>query len=169
MKRPYTRKSKVRTKSYVKTVPPSKIIKFSMGDSAGYQQGKYSHQVMIVVNEPIQIRDNALESARQLAHREIELKLKGNYFFSINAYPHHILRENKMLTGAGADRMQTGMQLSFGKSIGIAARFSAGSSIFSVACNKEFVSAVRSILHNSSSKLPGKTSIIVKEIKKREK
>jgi len=36
----------------------------------------------------------------------------GQYFFRIIPFTHHIQRENKMLTGAGADRTQTGMQLS---------------------------------------------------------
>jgi len=33
--RPYTRKSKKRSKSYIKTVPNSRIVKFQMGDTKG--------------------------------------------------------------------------------------------------------------------------------------
>ena len=31
--RPYTRRSKVKAKAYIKTVPPSKVVRFDMGDS----------------------------------------------------------------------------------------------------------------------------------------
>lgn len=166
VKRSYTRKSKVRSKSYIKTIPPLKIAKFTMGDASGFDQGKYAWTVMLIMNEPVQIRDNAIESARQWAHRALEEKLKGNYYFTVSAYPHHILRENKMLTGAGADRMQTGMQLSFGKPVGRAAQINKGKAIFTVACHKEAVPFVRETLSNIRTKLPGDKSVVVEEIKK---
>ncbi|MGB9708087.1 MAG: 50S ribosomal protein L16 [Candidatus Pacearchaeota archaeon] len=166
VKRSYTRKSKVKSKSYIKTLPPSKIARFTMGDVSGFEQGKYSYFVKLIVNEPVQIRDNALESARQWAHRALEEKLKGNFYFNVSAYPHQILRENKMLTGAGADRMQTGMSHCFGKPIGIAARISKNGAIFTVACNKEAIVSVREILNDVKTKLPGNKSVIVEEIKR---
>jgi len=165
LKRAYTRKSKVRTKNYIKAIPPSKIVKFVMGDSAGYFAKKFPFKVRLVSNEGIQLRDNALESARQLLHRHLEDKFKGNYYFIVSAYPHHILRENKMLTGAGADRMQTGMAKSFGKAMGIAAQVHPGSAIFTIACSKENVPAVRGMIFQIKTKLPGNKSITVEEIK----
>lgn len=166
VERPYTRKSKVKSKSYIKTIPPLKIARFEMGDVSGFNKGKYNYLVMLTVTKPVQIRDNALESARQYAHRQLEEKLKGNFYFILNAYPHHILRENKMLTGAGADRMQTGMSHCFGKPIGIAAQLMKGDKIFSVACNQESISTVREIFHKIKTKLPGEKTVIVEEIKK---
>ncbi len=165
-KRPYTRKSKVKSKSYIKTIPSMKIVKFVMGDISGFLGGKYKFIVSVIAKQPVQIRDNSLEASRQFINRHLESKIKGNYYFIIVAYPHHILRENKMLTGAGADRMQTGMQLSFGKSIGVAARIKENGKIFSVACNKGAVSFVRKILGTVKSKLPGKKAVVVEEIKK---
>ena len=44
------------------------------------------------------------------------------YFFQLRIYPHHILRENPLAAGAGADRMSTGMKCAFGKPISVAAR-----------------------------------------------
>lgn len=161
VKRSYTRKSKVKSKSYIKTIPPSKIARFCMGDVSGFERGKYTYKVKLIANEPVQIRDNALESARQLAHRALEEKFKGNFYFAVTAYPHHILRENKMLTGAGADRMQTGMQLSFGKPVGVAAQIDKGKAIFTVACHKEAISVVREILNKIKTKLPGDKSVVV--------
>ena len=167
IERPYTRKSKVKSKSYIKTIPPVKIAKFTMGDSSGFAQGKYNYRVMLVMAEPIQIRDNAIEAARILAHRALEDRLKGNYYFVVSAYPHHILRENKMLTGAGADRMQKGMQLSFGKPIGVAAQLDSGKAIFTVMCQKEAIPIVREILEKVKTKLPGKKTMIVEKINER--
>lgn len=165
-KRPYTRKSRVRVKGYVKTAPQTKISKFIMGNIVKFEQGKYPFFVNMIALDPIQIRDNALEASRMVINRHIEKKLKGDYCFVIAAYPHHILRENKMLTGAGADRMQSGMKHSFGKVVGIAARLKAGSKIFSIACNKEAIPTIRTAYAKVKAKIPGKKSIIVEERKK---
>lgn len=166
IKRSYTRKSKVRSKSYIKAMPPSKLVKFVMGDSQGYFAKKFPFIIALVADQEIQFRDNAIESARQLLHRQLEEKLRGNYYFIVSIYPHHVLRENKMLTQAGADRMQTGMAHSFGKPMGLAAQLKANGRIFTIACMKEAVPVIRELLNGIRSKLPGSKSIIVEEIKR---
>jgi large subunit ribosomal protein L10e len=163
--RPYSRKSKVRSKGYIKAIPPKKLAKFVMGDNAGQISGKYPYTLSLIMLEPIQLRDNAIESGRQHALRNLDEKLKGNFYFTVPAYPHQILREHKMLTGAGADRMQTGMAHSFGKPGGVAARIKANGRVFCISCVKEAVPIVRGILEEVRPKLPGKKSIIT-EIKK---
>ncbi len=135
--RPYTRKSAVKSKSYIKTVPPAKLSKYRMGDIPGYQKGRFKFNVILVTSENIMIRDNALESARQFIHKILDTSLQGQYYFEVGVVPHHILRENKVLTGAGADRMQTGMQQSFGVTIGKAAQVKQGQKIFLAAVNDE--------------------------------
>ncbi|OIO40247.1 50S ribosomal protein L16 [Candidatus Pacearchaeota archaeon CG_4_9_14_3_um_filter_31_7] len=161
---PYTRKSKVRTKGYIKAPPQTKIVKFTMGNYQKYRGGGFNYVVKVISREYVQIRDNALEACRLLVHRHLEKDLgKINYMLQVNAYPHHVLRENKMLTGAGADRMSTGMTQSFGKTIGIAAKVYPGSIIMTVATdNKDFVLKV---LHMVKPKLPCTTSIVVEEKK----
>jgi len=74
-------------------------------------------------------------------------------------FPHHVMRENAMATGAGADRFQTGMRLSFGKPIGTAARVRAGQRILEVRVppGKDFV--VKRAFKIASSKLPVPTKI----------
>ncbi len=119
--RPYTRVSKKRTKSYIKTVPNSKIVKFKMGDLKGFDAGEYPIQIHVISKENCQIRDNSIEAVRQFFNRFLQIKVGKEFYLEVKIYPHHILRENKMLTGAGADRMQTGMSRSFGKTIGRAA------------------------------------------------
>ena len=79
----------------------------------------------------------------------------------VRSYPHHVLRENKMITGAGADRMQTGMQRSFGRAMGLAAQLKVGTPIFCVYCNKEGIPSARKALLSANPKLPGRSAVEV--------
>jgi len=157
---PYTRTSKKRQKAYVKTVPPSKIVKFSMGNRNLYEAGKFPHTLTLLTTEPIQIRQNALEASRQFINKKLEEKLTGQYFYRIIPFTHHIQRENKMLTGAGADRTQKGMQLSFGRTIAKAAILRKNGRIMSVSvATPKAVSFVREVFKQIKSKLPCKTKV----------
>lgn len=157
---PYTRISKKRQKAYVKTVPPSKIVKFSMGNREMFEEGKFPHVLTLVTTEPIQIRQNALEACRQFINKKLDENLAGQYFYKIIPFTHHIQRENKMLTGAGADRTQKGMQLSFGRTIAKAAILRKNDRIMLVAvANPKVTSIVRHVLKQIKSKLPCKTKI----------
>lgn len=165
MKVAFTRKSNVQSKSYAKAIPPCKIVKFVMGDIGKYNRKEFQYIVELRTKETVNMRDNAIESARQLIHRHLEENFKGAYALIVSCYPHHILRENKMLTGAGADRMQTGMTLSFGVVVGIAARLKANSPVFIVAVNNEKeVAIVREILKKSKAKMPCKMAIVATKV-----
>lgn len=163
---PFTRVSKRRQKSFIKVVPPQKIVKFNMGNLSLVSNGKLPFQLTLITDEAVQIRHNALEACRQYVNKKIDKELSGQYFFKIIPFPHHIQRENKMLTGAGADRMQTGMQLSFGKSVGKAAIMKKGGRILVLNLpNQKAVSFARKTLHQIKAKLPCKTKILLEEIK----
>ena len=157
---PYTRISKKRQKSYIKTVPPQKIVRFKMGE------GKNLHHQLIVISiEKVQIRDSALEACRQYLNKKMEEKLVNQYIFKVVPFPHHIQRENKMLTAPGADRMQTGMQLSFGKAMGKSAILKKDSEIFKISlATPKAVEFVRKLLKQIKSKLPSKTKVLYKKI-----
>ena len=58
--RPYTRVSKKKSKSFIKTVPQKKIVKFSMGNQKADNEGKFNTEVSLVSLERIQMRDNAI-------------------------------------------------------------------------------------------------------------
>lgn len=166
---PFTRVSKKRQKSYIKTIPPQKIVKFEMGNFANYKKGKYPYILKLVSNEKVQIRHNALEACRQFINKAIDRETNKQYFFKVIPFPHHIQRENKLLTGAGADRMQTGMQKAYGKSTGKSAILKKGKGIFLLAVGTPKAEAfARKTLRQVKSKLPGKT-IIETEIKKPKK
>ena len=158
---PYTRISKRKGKSYIKTVPQQKIVKFTMGKEPLYNKGKLPHKLTLISTEKVQIRHNALEASRQYINKKLDNELAGQYLFKVIPFPHHVQRENKMLTGAGSDRMQTGMQLSYGKSAGKSAILKENSKIFFIAVpNPRAVIFVRKILKQIKSKLPGKSKIL---------
>jgi len=115
----------------------------------------------MISDDNVQIRHNALEACRQYINKKLDNELTGQYFFRIIPFPHHVQRENKMLTGAGADRMQTGMQLAYGKAAGKAAILKRGSKIFIVAVpNEKAVVFARKTLKQIKSKVPGKTKVL---------
>lgn len=160
--RAYTRKSKYKPKAYVKAVPPSRVVRFHMGEL----KKKFEYCVELKSKERVQVRDNALESARQLSNRRLETKLgKEEYYFQVLVYPHHALRENKMLVGAGADRMQTGMQQAFGKVIGVAAQLRKGQGIFKIYVNKEGLEVAKKALKGANQRLPMRCSVDIREVK----
>ena len=156
--RPYTRISKKKSKSFIKTVPQIKIPKFTAGIKA--KAGNFEYTISLVSTEKIQARDNALEASRQYVTRELDKLIPGQFYLQLSVYLHHILRENKMLTGAGSDRMQTGMQRSFGKTIGRAALIKPGQRIFTaMASGDKSIRIIRAAFNAVKSKLPGRTTI----------
>src|SRR3989338_806786 len=167
--RPSTRKSAVKRRNYIKTVPAQKITKFHMGDIKKYNSNRFNIILTMQSKESIQIRDLALEAVIQYVHKELETTLPGQYYFAVKVYPHHIQRNHKVLTGAGADRMAIGMAHSWGTSEGRAALLKEGSAIFVVAVNDEKAAAfTRATLHKIKAKIPCSSRIVTeihKEIK----
>jgi|SRR3989344_1401349 len=154
--RAYTRKSKFRSKAFIKAVPQSKIIKFDLGNT----KRQFEKEINLVSKQRIQIRHNALESARVVVNRKLNRLLGNNYHFKLRVYPHHVLRENKALTGAGADRMSSGMQKAFGTAIGVAAQVKIGQPIISVYVDTKDVNTAREALRHAIHRLPCKCAII---------
>lgn len=152
---PFTRKSKFNKLAFVKTVPNSKLTKMRMGDLDGYRNGKYKIVMTIRSKHQVQLRDNALEASRQFLNRFLTEKLNKEFYFEVKPYPHHIIRENKMLTGAGADRMQTGMAQSFGKSIGRACLIKKGDIIFIIGVmNQKHEAIARKLISSVKARIP---------------
>jgi len=87
----------------------------------------------------------------------------GKDFFHIRIRPHpfHVLRINKMLSCAGADRLQTGMRGAFGKSYGTAARVNIGQVLMSVRTKEEKSSIAVEAMRRAKFKFPGRMKIHV--------
>lgn len=159
-----TRRSKKQQLSYVKTVPPQKIVKFNMGDYKGYESGKYKIRLFLTSEEDIQIRDFALEAVRQSVHKDMtKLLTQKNYFFRVNVYPHNILRNNRIFSGGSkGERVQTGMKKSFGTSEGRAAVIKKGKEIFTVYFNgEENLPKVKAFFKKVTPKLACKAKVRV--------
>lgn len=161
LERPYTRISKFRKKAFVRARPHSKIVKFHMGALAK----DFQVRLLLLSKEDIQLRHNCLESARLTTNKMLEEKLgKQGYRLVLRVYPHHILRENPLASGAGADRMSTGMKMSFGKAIGSAAQVKRGQPVYEVLVDKQNVEVGRKALLRAKNKLPCSFSIQIDEI-----
>ncbi|MFO8015713.1 MAG: 50S ribosomal protein L16 [Candidatus Woesearchaeota archaeon] len=160
IERPYTRRSKYREKSFVKAKPSINIVRFDMGNLTR----NFSYSVYLMADSDVQIRHNALESARLTAVRRLQPGVgKANYHMKMRVYPHHILRENPLAAGAGADRMSTGMKHSFGKVIGAAAQVRKGQPVFQVDVEKTGIKAAKNAMRKASNKLPCDCRIMVEE------
>ena len=121
-----------------------------MGDTKSQFEFKFS----LVAQAPVQIRHNALEAARVAANKVLFDALgETGYKIHLRVYPHIILRENRMIATAGADRLQEGMRRSFGKPSGRAARIKTGQSILDIYVNSNAVDAAKKALRVGSTKL----------------
>ncbi|MGE0793421.1 MAG: 50S ribosomal protein L16 [Candidatus Woesearchaeota archaeon] len=151
LERPYTRKSKYRAKSFVRSVPANKIVKFEMGNTSK----EFEYVVSLRSDVDIQIRHNALEAGRKSANRKLETALtRKGYKLKIAVYPHHILRNNPLASGAGADRMSTGMKMSFGKAVGIAARVMKGQKIIEAHVDEKDIALAKKAMTLARHKFP---------------
>lgn len=158
--RPYTRKSKFKKKNYVRAVPPHKIVKFNMGN---IKKNEWKYKISLKSKETVQIRHNAIEATRLVINRRLSKLGIQNYLFKINLYPHQILRENKMLTGAGSDRMQTGMKHSFGKPIGTAAIVKKGRALMTTYTDTN-IKIIEAAMKKAAPRLPCKIQIETEEL-----
>ena len=96
---PFTRKSqKVKHLNYIKAVPNQKVTKFNMANVTKRLNGEFKCSISICSLMKLQIRDMALEAARQsLNNRLTKLMTEENYALECKPYPHQVIRENKTL------------------------------------------------------------------------
>jgi len=162
----YTRYSRRRpSKSYVKTKPHLHVHRFELGK----RLPKFTKRLYLIAKIDRRERSNAIEAARQAIIKYLEKKAgKDNFFLKLLVYPHEILREHKLMTGAGADRMSKGMKNAFGKPIGLAARIYEGTRVFMIEIDDKYLKYAEESLRRASHKLSGKYYISIENIKKEE-
>ena len=145
---------------YIHGSPSPKVSKFNMGDLSTH----FARRVHLVSREAVQIRHNALEAARVSANKVLFDKYGDTgYRLQLCVYPHIILRENKMIATAGADRLQEGMRRAFGKPTGRAARVHDGQSILIVYVPEDGIETAKKALDTASTKFPMRTRITIEE------
>ena len=145
-------------KSFIKSMPHADLHQFRMGA----MKDDFDMVMSLVSNEAVILRDNAIESARQSSNKHLEKTMPGNYYFTVNVYPHHIIRENKMIAGAGADRLQKGMRQAFGRPTDRAARLRRGSKLFTIYSYKANEAHIKKALTKARLKVSGNYALVVK-------
>ena len=142
-------------REYTRGVPNNRILRYHMGNRKKSETGGFPVTIELRSDNACQIRDSALEAARQVANSTIREEVGAmGYALRMHTYPHQILRENKQATGAGADRVSQGMRLSFGKNVGTAARVQRGQTIISIKTEAEGYLAAKNALRKASCKFP---------------
>jgi large subunit ribosomal protein L10e len=150
------------SKYYAPGAPNSKVARFTTGKASP----DYNYCINLVSKGRVQIRHNALEAARVAANKKLVSLGEEGYLLTVKTYPHEILRENKMIATAGADRLQEGMRKAFGKPIGVAARVDIGTTVLELHVKAADLQLGKTALHAAEAKLPMLTDIRVEEVQK---
>ncbi len=139
-------------------VPGLKIVQFDMGNP----REKFPVALHLEAKEACQIRHTALEAARVNMNRRMVKEVgRSNFHLKLRVYPHHVLRENKQATGAGADRVSEGMRLAFGKAVGTAARVQEKQRVFTIWTSAQHVEKAKNALLHGGHKLPTPISVVI--------
>ncbi len=118
--------------------------------------------VGLKVEENVQISSNALETIRVTINGVLQRLLgRNNFRLRIRPKPFQKYRENRMLAFAGADRVQSGMRNSFGRTTGVCARVKAGQIVAEVGASIKNLPLVRDRLRVASMKIPCPCQIVI--------
>eukprot|EP00891_Asterochloris_glomerata_P006856 jgi/Astpho2/6856/Aster-06528 len=146
---------------YCRGVPDPKIRIYDVGaKKAAVEQ--YPLCVHMASWEKEQVSSEALEAARIAANKYMVKNAgKDTFHLRIRVHPFHVLRINKMLSCAGADRLQTGMRGAFGKPQGLCARVAIGQILLSIRCKDQHVAAAQEAMRRAKFKIAGRQKIVV--------
>nr|ABW90391.1 putative ribosomal protein L10 [Barentsia elongata] len=140
-------------------VPDSKIRIYDLGRKKA-RVDDFPLCVHMVSNEYEQLSSEALEAGRICANKYLVKHCgKDSFHLRIRVHPSHVLRINKMLSCAGADRLQTGMRGAFGKPQGTVARVNIGQTIMSVRSRDGIKDHVIEAFRRAKFKFPGRQKI----------
>uniref|UniRef100_A0A4W2HQ63 60S ribosomal protein L10-like n=1 Tax=Bos indicus x Bos taurus TaxID=30522 RepID=A0A4W2HQ63_BOBOX len=127
---------------FCRGVPDAKIRIFDLGRKKA-KVDEFPLCGHMVSDEYEQLSSEALKAARICANKYMVKSCgKDGFHIRVRLHPFHVIRINKMLSCAGADRLQTGMRGAFGKPQGTVARVHIGQVIMSIRTklqNKEHV------------------------------
>jgi len=155
----------IKNKPYPKSrfcrgVPDPKIRIFDAGLKRA-PVDVFPHCVHLVSWEKEQICSEAMEAARIAANKYMVVKSgKDSFHLRVRIHPFHVLRINKMLTCAGADRLQTGMRGAYGKPQGTCARVDIGQVLLSIRCKDVHAPLAAEALRRAKYKFAGRQKIV---------
>mmetsp|Transcript_43946 Transcript_43946/g.95479 ORF Transcript_43946/g.95479 Transcript_43946/m.95479 type:complete len:212 (+) Transcript_43946:86-721(+) len=146
---------------YLRGVPEAKLRIYDSGRKKALVD-EFPAVVHMFSDEREQVSSEALEAARIACNKYLVKNTgKDAFHLRVRAHPFHVLRINKMLSCAGADRLQTGMRHAYGKPAGVVARVKIGQILLSVRTKEENVEAAAEAMRRSKMKFPGRQKIVV--------
>jgi large subunit ribosomal protein L10e len=155
-----------KNKPYIKSrfcrgVPDSKIRIYDCG-ARRTGVDVFPFVAHLVSDEKEQLSACALEAARIACNKYLTKTTgKEGYHIRIRAHPFHVIRQNKMLSCAGADRLSSGMRGSYGKPMEMAARIAIGQIIISGRAKDVNDKHVIEALRRAKFKFPGRQKIML--------
>jgi len=146
---------------YCRGVPEGKIRLFDLGNKKGILE-EMPLCVHLVSREIEQISSESIEAARVASNKYLVKNVgKESFHLKVRVHPFHVIRINKMLSCAGADRLQSGMRGAYGKPNGKAARVKLNQPIFSVRTKLNKLHETIEAFKRAKNKFPGKQKILV--------
>ena len=138
-------------REYMGGVPNSRVSQYVMGNA----KAEFPVTLTLKVKNRVQIRHTSIEAGRIAANKVLTSQCGApNYQMVVRAFPHVVLRENKLATGAGADRVSSGMRQGFGKTVGTAARLERNQALLTVSVPADKVAVAKDALWRASRKFP---------------
>ena len=142
-------------RKYIGGVPNNRIMQFHVGNRRAAETGEFQVVLELRADNDVQIRHTALEAARVVSNSTIRKEAGAQgYALRVHTFPHHVLRENKQATGAGADRVSQGMRCAFGKNVGTAARVKRGQRVISIHVDAPHYLTAKDALRKATMKFP---------------
>jgi large subunit ribosomal protein L10e len=142
-------------------VPDPKLRFYDGGRKKSYWD-RFPNTVHLVSKEKEQISSECLEAARIAANKYMVTRTgKEGFHIRIRVHPYHVVRINKMLSCAGADRLQTGMRHAYGKALCKCARVGIGTILISIRTNPENIKFAQEALRRAKFKIAGRQMVFV--------
>merc|ERR1712048_1330017 len=124
--------------------------------------GCHSISVVLLSLRPLRLSGESLESARNIILRQLnENCARDGFNILLNFGTLEIIRSNKVLNYAGADRIQTGMRNPFGKVCGRVGRVDNYKEIFTLVGSCSEKATLILACYAVKSKLAARTKVVV--------
>merc|ERR1711974_107426 len=141
---------------YCRGVPDPKIRIYDLGRKKA-SVDDFPFAAHLCSDELEQVGSEALEACRIACNKYMTKSAgKDAFHMRVRVHPFHVLRINKMLSCAGADRLQTGMRGAFGKSYGTVARVKIGQILASIRCRENVAKHAMEALRRAKYKIAGR-------------
>ena len=146
---------------YNRGVPDPRIRIYDAGKKKAEVE-EFPFCVHLVSLEKEQISSEALEACRVAINKYLIKRCgKEGFHLRCRIHPFHVIRINKMLSCAGADRLQTGMRGAFGKPTGKVARVKINQFLYSVRLVEKNVPHAIEAFRRGKFKFPGRQKVVV--------